>query len=563
MFIFIASIWSASVTFNVDMSEEDVGDEGPSLWMGHLWPQPGQIMENLDGDNVWSLTIDLEPGAYTFKYRNGWWTGWEVGEGWESLLNQECAVGQYQDREIIVTDEDMVLDTVCFSSCTEQCTTVTESEVTFRVNMNSEELSDNDIVYVHGTFNGWCNICNPMSDVDDDGIWELTISLPVGSYEYLFTINGWDGTIGGAILGSDCDFNPTDDYANYGFNLEEQSLLLDPFCFGRCEQCEFDDLSVTFNVDMNGQFVDDLGVFLIGNFQDTPWDIALPIEMTDDNNDGVYSVTLTFQSEDYLEYKFQNGLTYETDEGLGICGNNVCSTCNSPSDDCNNRDLLIPPCVKENDDSDCISEDIVISSSGFNTNDCSGVVDFIIDMSNSGYPNQNYPYCHINGSWSADENGNWGSWGSARLIDIDGDGVYSAGQIIQNEGSYEYIIFCSDEICPYTSFNDNTFVKVEPGQDTCDNDSEDEYANYSFNLDSNYSDINLCAGTCDESCACSATGDVNSDNVVNVVDIVALVSFVLGTNSPSGQQICESDINQDGLLNVVDIVALVAIVLGN
>ena len=37
-------LFSASVTFNVNMSDQDVGDEGPTLWMGHLYPTPGFIM---------------------------------------------------------------------------------------------------------------------------------------------------------------------------------------------------------------------------------------------------------------------------------------------------------------------------------------------------------------------------------------------------------------------------------------------------------------------------------------------------------------------------------------
>ena len=40
--------------------------------------------------------------------------------------------------------------------------------------------------------------CNPMTDLNNDGIWELTLEIPIGEYEYLFTTNGWDGLQGGA-----------------------------------------------------------------------------------------------------------------------------------------------------------------------------------------------------------------------------------------------------------------------------------------------------------------------------------------------------------------------------
>ena len=58
---------------------------------------------------------------------------------------------------------------------------------------------------------------------------------------------------------------------------------------------------------------------------------------------------------------------------------------------------------------------------------------------------------------------------------------------------------------------------------------------------------------------CALEGDLNADAVTNVLDIVLLVSLVLGDNEPGA---C-SDLNTDGLLNVLDIVLLVSIVLNN
>jgi len=73
---------------------------------------------------------------------------------------------------------------------------------------------------------------------------------------------------------------------------------------------------------------------------------------------------------------------------------------------------------------------------------------------------------------------------------------------------------------------------------------------------------------CGENCSddpdpgsCTA-GDVNGDSVINVLDIVATVNFVLGTGTPSDDEACASDMNGDGIVNVLDIVAIVNIVLG-
>ena len=55
-------------------------------------------------------------------------------------------------------------------------------------------------------------------------------------------------------------------------------------------------------------------------------------------------------------------------------------------------------------------------------------------------------------------------------------------------------------------------------------------------------------------------GDVNFDNEINVLDIVLMVSFILG--EPTDEyEYSAADINQDGLLNILDIVALVNIIL--
>ena len=248
--ILTALAFPAYVTFNVDMSQEDVGEEYPTLWMGFYYPDPGFAMTDPDGDGVWSITLDLDPNTYTYKFRNGAWQEWDTGDGWESLLGQDCAVGQWSDREVIVGAADMVIETVCFSSCTSECLTVTSYDVTFQVDMNDVDgFNPSDGVYVQGTFNGWCGYCNPMSDDDADYIYTLTISLPASSYEYIYTTDGWNGLQGFAPLNSSCDFVPGDEFANYGFNLSGGNLILDIIPFGGCSDGGGGASVVTFDLD--------------------------------------------------------------------------------------------------------------------------------------------------------------------------------------------------------------------------------------------------------------------------------------------------------------------------
>ena len=58
------------------------------------------------------------------------------------------------------------------------------------------------------------------------------------------------------------------------------------------------------------------------------------------------------------------------------------------------------------------------------------------------------------------------------------------------------------------------------------------------------------------------TGDLNSDDAVNILDIIALANLILGGN-PTNEELQLADLNNDGMLNILDINALVNIILDN
>ena len=59
----------------------------------------------------------------------------------------------------------------------------------------------------------------------------------------------------------------------------------------------------------------------------------------------------------------------------------------------------------------------------------------------------------------------------------------------------------------------------------------------------------------------ASEGDLNSDFTTNIIDIVALVGYILGDYSFTPEQLLIADINRDGSIDIVDIVGLVNIVL--
>ena len=52
-------------------------------------------------------------------------------------------------------------------------------------------------------------------------------------------------------------------------------------------------------------------------------------------------------------------------------------------------------------------------------------------------------------------------------------------------------------------------------------------------------------------------GDINNDGVVNVIDIVMVVNYIL-----DGLYNIDGDVNEDGVLNILDIVILTILILG-
>ncbi|MBC8256583.1 MAG: DUF2817 domain-containing protein [Candidatus Marinimicrobia bacterium] len=51
--------------------------------------------------------------------------------------------------------------------------------------------------------------------------------------------------------------------------------------------------------------------------------------------------------------------------------------------------------------------------------------------------------------------------------------------------------------------------------------------------------------------------DINEDCIINVLDVILLVNFVLENDIPTATEFAAADVNQDGVLNVIDVVLLV------
>jgi hypothetical protein len=542
--------FSTYVQFNVDMSQQDVGEEGPTLWMGAFYPDPGFIMEDPDGDGVWTLLLELDSGTYTYKYRNGYWAEWNAGSGWEDLLGQDCAVGQWGDREVVVGTDPLQLDPICFSSCTADCVSVNSYDVTFQVDMNSvNDFNPADGVYVQGTFNGWCGYCNPMSDDNGDYIYTLTIPIPDSEYEYLYTTDGWNGMQGGAPIGSECDYLPDDEFGNYGFNMLGQNLTLDVIPFGECPGSGGgtgggDDIyTVTFDIDgvdecgfisINGSFPDDAGATWSG------WGAHTDNGMQQTVAPGSYEFQVVC-----VDTSIPNWWDNIVDASTVLTAP-LGSECDfNPTDEWNNYGFTV-------DSSDftvsyCAGSCDASCEGGGDTggDDLSSEVTFDLDgLDDCGFVS-------VTGTWDS-----WSGWGA---------NTDSGMAASIPAGDHEFAILCVNTEGEW--WNDiwgSSTVYYAPIDGSCWNGNA-EYPNYVFNVDGSgdSATVSYCAGSCDATCSDTecGTGDVNDDGELNILDVVTMVNYILGNQTPSDDQICSSDFNGDGSLNVLDIVGVVNVIL--
>jgi len=105
--------------------------------------------------------------------------------------------------------------------------------VTFRLDMNG--VTGFTTPEVNGTFNGWCgSSCNPMTDANSDGVWETTILLNSGSYEYKFAYDNWSGQEE-LIPGSACTLTESG-FTNRSLEVTENTVL-SSVCWSSCETC--------------------------------------------------------------------------------------------------------------------------------------------------------------------------------------------------------------------------------------------------------------------------------------------------------------------------------------
>lgn len=356
------------------------------------------------------------------------------------------------------------------------------NDVTFRVDMN-EYGGAFTTAHVNGTFNGWCGECNPLSDDDMDGVWEVTLPLPdsLASIEFKFTVDGW--TDQEMFVGGEACTVTNGGFTNRFLEIDgDEDLPL--FCFNSCNDCSFlqEFNFVTFRVDGSDMATAPDSMYLNGPFNG--W-CGTCTPMNDDDDDNIWEVTVPFDTAiDTMEYKFTaNGTDWE-DLAAG-------TDCTLTTDGFTNRLIVI--------DGSVALPAVCFGACESCDNSAKNNVTFQVDMND------------YTGTFDVvNLNGNFAGWcgGCIEMYDNDGDGVYEVIVPVPDTIEYKFTVdaWTDDETLtaglPCTKTTDNfTNRYLEPMGDTvldavcwesCDACGQSSTAMVTFNVD-----MNSYAGTFD------------------------------------------------------------------
>ena len=605
--IIFSFFFPVSVTFNVDMQEQILSENGVHLAGSDLdtesffgsvgeveispW-MPNEIsMTDDDYDGIYSFTIELLPNtSYIYKFINGY--DYELQEG--------------EDRILETADENIVLDTVCFNKIDEACLEIDNSlvEVIFIVDMQEIELADNSVSVIGTNLNDYSNFGYYIDTLEpipiyDSSALELTeigedvysISIMVNpgvDYQYRFAY--------GDEIENEIGFRNLIVSEVSGFNLNE-------VCFNSFEDCNDYDTIITqlmFKADLSNAIYDN--GFEIGDMLVVRWgfgdtfvseveSVLTHISLSNDYRVVLYGVPV--DSDKGLYYQFYKiiddvdsreiffNFDYNGDDIVlaerrffSFEGIEDFSTVSIIDDVDSNVDPRRMP-VFEN--TDPIGEEIevkwTIDLSPAYYQILSG--DVLYDIQ-GGYNVDNVDSLDswgvwINGPASYPANGeNWTQWGSTLFN--------TSAKKMWDDGTHGDDV-AGDRI--YTiklTYDESAKIGQECKFGIKGGDNESSYGlNHYENINSEDPNIHVYWGSINpifydawdydlnepiDNSFCT-TMDLNSDGVINVVDIVSMVNIILSTEPPSDQQLCLADINQDGIVNVVDIVSLVSAILEN
>ena len=421
--------------------------------------------------------------------------------------------------------------------------------VTFNLDLNNfnDAPSGNWSPRANGSWNNW-GFGITLNDNDNDGIYTATsCSFDNGDYQYIFVITGdfdnWGGwgMTGNPPLGSSCDFQWWDSWANYGFTIQNSDYETDIYPWSCCNQFEC--------VDSNWDGCVGAGIktndsYLYGRFE---------TRMKSADGDGMVSSFFTYNTD------FDNGLGNlnwnEIDiEMTGNKDNSVQFTTHHPGDP---NSWSITEIVDVDFNPHQEFHDYAFE---WTPNYIKWFIDNIevYQQVSPSVDDLNLSQKIMMNLWAANApswTGNWDYQDVPKFSYYDYVKYYSYNPGLGDYGTNDDFTFQWED--DFESYNENIW----------NNESGNQLGHCGFDQ----SNINYYHGhlimtlrdVSDEINCNSINGDVTNDSILNVTDIVLLINVILDEayDDLSICQLIASDYDFNQALNVVDIVALINIVI--
>ncbi len=286
-----------AIKLNIDMGEQVIDAAGVHV-AGNVitpnWtPQYGTASPAIGNKYAYMTYVDAN-ASYEYKFLHGDFWGTEEFQGGASP--SPCTMNS--NRILEVGTDNIETTAYCFNSC-DLC--APQTPVTFRVNL-TQQGGNPDGVSVAGSFQGWAPGATLLTDGDSDGIYETTVLVDQGTYEYKF--------LNGLSWGTDEEIPCLCATNNNRQVIVGEDPVTVEYCFAQCEVNDCADVSgasnITFRVNMNDQVVSPEGVYVFGNFTNPTFQDGA-IQMTDDNSDGIYEASADVTGIVEMKYKYVNG----------------------------------------------------------------------------------------------------------------------------------------------------------------------------------------------------------------------------------------------------------------
>ncbi len=147
----------------------------------HWTPEPLQR----DGDGPWTVTLDLPPGHYAYKFLVN-------GETWtlDPANPARKFVDEIENSSVVVgEDGGTVPAEAAATPVATPVATPATSDAAGRAWTFTFSAPAAQEVFVAGSFNGWNTTTHPLAK-GDDGVWSTTVDLPTGETTYKFIVDG-------------------------------------------------------------------------------------------------------------------------------------------------------------------------------------------------------------------------------------------------------------------------------------------------------------------------------------------------------------------------------------